>query len=270
MKPLIIQFSGGRTSAFMTKFLFEHFPNREKHVLFQNTGKEHEETLKFVLECDRRWDLRVVWLESVVHHGERKSSTHKIVDFESASRNGGPYEEVIKKYGLPFHLASTCTRELKVHPAQSYVKSLGITDYEQAIGIRADESHRINRDRAAKENIIYPLADIIQVNKKFILSWWANQEFDLNLPEYLGNCDCCFKKSVKRLIQIARTEPERLSWWSRMEKDFGHIKAKENNPFVFFRGNRSAEDLLALAKETPSLFDNPEYEFETDCFCKST
>lgn len=40
MKPLVIQFSGGRTSAFMTKFLFEYFPDREKHVLFENTGLE--------------------------------------------------------------------------------------------------------------------------------------------------------------------------------------------------------------------------------------
>src|SRR5689334_17839749 len=120
MKPLIIQFSGGETSAFMTKFLFEYFPDREKHVLFENTGREDEKTLEFILECDRRWDLRVVWLEADVHHGKRKSSTHKIVDFESASRNGEPFEEVIKKYGIPFMFSSCCTRELKIRVAHSY------------------------------------------------------------------------------------------------------------------------------------------------------
>jgi hypothetical protein len=268
MKPLIIQFSGGKTSGFMAKFLQEYFPDREKHYLFENTGKEDERTLEFVRECDVRWSLNIVWLEAVVHHGQRKASTHKVVTFETASRNGEPYEQVIKKYGVPFHTASHCTRELKINVGLSYLKSLGLNDYEMAIGIRADEAHRINRAQAAKRKIIYPLVDMIRVNKKFINDWWARQDFNLQTPEGLGNCDFCFKKSIDHLVALTREHPQRLNWWGEMEKKYGAMRSRLE-PCVFFRGRRSAEDIRELAA-APTLFSNPEFEVETDCFCKAS
>lgn len=268
MKPLVIQFSGGRTSGFMAKFLFEHFPDREKYVLFENTGKEDERTLCFVDECDRRWDLGVVWLEAVVHEGERKATTHKTVNFETAARDGEPYEAVIRKYGIPNLGFPHCTRELKKNVCNSYIASIGLKDYEVAIGIRADEAHRINRKTAREEGFIYPLADIIQVDKRFIDEWWSRQGFNLDLPHYLGNCDMCFKKSINRLVVIAREQPTRLKWWAEMERIHKDAGAGRGNR-AFYRGHRTATDIQRLAA-APTLLDNPEFETETDCFCKST
>jgi hypothetical protein len=269
MKPLIIQFSGGKTSGFMSKFLQEYFPDREKHYLFENTGKEDERTLEFVNECDRRWNLNVVWLEAVVHFDERKSTTYKVVTFETASRNGEPYEAVIQKYGIPNIAFPHCTRELKKNVSGSYISSLGLEDYEIAIGIRADEAHRINRKVAKEEKLIYPLTDIIQVDKRFIDTWWDKQDFNLNLPHYLGNCDLCFKKSLNKLITIVREEPGRLRWWHEMERKYKSAGAGSGDR-TFYRGHRSAKDIDALATASPTFFNNPEFEVETDCFCKST
>lgn len=268
MKPLVIQFSGGRTSAFMTKFLFELWPDREKHVLFENTGKEDERTLEFVNECDKRWNLGVVWLEAVVHYDARKACTHKIVTFETASRNGEPYEAVIKKYGIPNLGFPHCTRELKTNVCNSYVASLGLEEYETALGIRADEAHRINRATAKEKNLIYPLTDIIQVDQRFISDWWSGQEFELNLPHYLGNCVFCFKKSINRLVVIAKERPAELEWCDQMERKYKDAGAGAGDR-RFFRGHRSAQDIKELAS-APTLFSNPEFEVETDCFCKST
>jgi hypothetical protein len=268
MKPLIIQFSGGRTSGFMTKFLFEHFPDREKHVLFENTGREDERTLEFVNECDRRWNLGVAWLEAVVHYGERKGTTHKVVTYETASRDGEPFEAVIKKYGVPNVVFKPCTRELKKNVAKSYIASLGLDDYETAVGIRADEAHRINRENARKEKLIYPLADIIRVDQRFVDEWWAKQDFRLDLPHYLGNCVMCFQKSLNKLVVIARERPEELEWCDRMERQYGGVGPQVGDR-VFFRGHRSARDIKELAA-APTLFTSPEFEVETDCFCKST
>ena len=57
-----ISFSGGKTSAYMTKMLLDHFrkhePWREIVVTFANTGQEHEETLKFVDRCDKVFATR--------------------------------------------------------------------------------------------------------------------------------------------------------------------------------------------------------------------
>jgi 3'-phosphoadenosine 5'-phosphosulfate sulfotransferase (PAPS reductase)/FAD synthetase len=57
MDNILISFSGGRTSAFMCKLILSSpkYANSKKLILFANTGKENEETLKFVNKCDKEW-----------------------------------------------------------------------------------------------------------------------------------------------------------------------------------------------------------------------
>jgi 3'-phosphoadenosine 5'-phosphosulfate sulfotransferase (PAPS reductase)/FAD synthetase len=45
----------------MTKRLIDE--GGEYLVTFQNTGKEMPQTLEFINECDKRWNLNMVWLE---------------------------------------------------------------------------------------------------------------------------------------------------------------------------------------------------------------
>src|SRR5690606_32173340 len=73
-RPLLITFSGGRTSAFMARLLLElpKYKNSQKLIVFANTGRENEATLKFVNECDKRWNLNVVWLEADVNEEKGK------------------------------------------------------------------------------------------------------------------------------------------------------------------------------------------------------
>lgn len=58
----VINFSGGRTSAYMTNRLINE-GLQDYIVTFQNTGKEMPQTLDFINECDKRWNLNIVWLE---------------------------------------------------------------------------------------------------------------------------------------------------------------------------------------------------------------
>jgi len=121
----VIQFSGGRTSAYMTHRLITEQPG-EYLVLFQNTGKEMPQTLDFIHECDQRWGLGIVWLEY------RYGNNFEVVDYETASRDGRPFAELIahKKHFLPNRMTRYCTDQLKIQTARRYLQSIGVTEWE--------------------------------------------------------------------------------------------------------------------------------------------
>lgn len=252
MKPLIVSFSGGRTSAYMTYHLLKNTPDRSNvHVLFANTGQEDERTLEFVNNCDKFFGFNTTWIEAVPNPQAGKGTDYEIVDYETASRDGKPFERVIAKYGIPNKAYPHCTRELKMNPIIKYVRSLGLKKrtYDMAIGIRADEFDRMS-SKANQEGIIYPLVEW-GVTKQDVLTWWINQPFDLMLPEHRGNCTWCWKKSFRKLFTLANESPEIFDFPKRMEREYGLAGANRDGETarVFFRSNTSTEQLLELAKE---------------------
>lgn len=252
---LFVSVSGGRTSGYMAKRLKDEY-SREFEMVFgiANTGQEWEETLLFADRCDKEWGLNLVWLEAVVHHGEKVGTTHREVTFETASRNGEPFEEVIKKYGIPCKAYPHCTRELKLQPIRSYLNSIGwkTGTHLTAVGIRADEPRRIRKD-AKKAGIIYPLFDLFPTTKPEINDWWEEQPFNLRLEEHQGNCKWCWKKSTKKLVRIAQESPEVFEFPSRMEEMYGLAGHNvDGTKRVFFRNWMNTKGLLQLAGMSPT------------------
>ena len=286
-----ISFSGGRTSAYMTKMILDHWSDKYEFIVtFANTGMEHEKTLEFINKCDLHFNFNTVWLEADVKHGEREGTGFKVVTFETASREGEPYHEVIKKYGIPNTAYPHCTRELKLSVMRSYLKSQGFNHKEikTAIGIREDETRRVSK-QADVNNIVYPLIDEFPTDKKDVLQWWSKQEFDLEIPEYQGNCVGCFKKSFKKQFKTLDQNPNALDFYVEMEQLYPQVGNKEStikeiwnidpieyeeaiargedigDPIVidykeikypdrvFFRGNTSAKTLLELWKNNKDL-----------------
>ena len=252
MKPKYhISFSGGRTSAYMTKLILDNWSDRYEFIVtFANTGLEHPKTLEFIHNCDTYFGFNTIWLEAVVHEG-RIAPTHKIVNFSSASRNGEPFEEVIKKYGIPNPAFPGCTRDLKLSPIKSYLKSLGIIESRipSAIGIRADEKRRVNLKTAENRTLEYPLIDVWPTDKDEILDWWQDQPFDLNIDEFEGNCLGCYKKSLKKHFMQIERDPLVYDFHRRMEAKYKKVGPQEGER-VFFRGNLSTDKLFALYEET--------------------
>jgi len=282
MKKIVISFSGGRTSAYMTLFLLSSnkYKDYQKIIVFANTGKEREETLSFVNEFEKYIGMCIFWLEADVQPNKGEGTKHKLVDYKTASRNGEPFEDVIKKYTIPNQQFIHCTRELKISPIRSFLRSIGLKkgDYLEAIGIRADEQHRINWDRAKKDNLIYPLVTDIRVNSQFIRDYWDNMPFDLGLKDYEGNCDMCYKKSKRKLLTLISENPNAIDWWIEMETKYG------NDEHVFYRGNTSGLDLVELSKQpfqkavdlhellkqAPTLFDTRfdyDLDSQSNCMC---
>ena len=124
-----ISFSGGRTSAYMLyKVLEAHDMSLPEGAgcCFANTGKEDENTLRFVHECETRWNVPIVWLE-----WRAEAPKFAIVNYETASRNGEPFEQCIAHYKkLPNPAQRWCTGQLKIRTIHRYLRSLGWKHHE--------------------------------------------------------------------------------------------------------------------------------------------
>jgi hypothetical protein len=285
---LLISFSGGETSAYMAQWALQNWRAKYPEILvvFANTGQENEETLAFVRDCDDYFGFGTVWIEAVQYHGQRKSAGFKVVGYNTASRDGAPFEDSIRKYGVPNSKFKDCTRNLKQNPIDAYARSIGWLpgDYDLAIGIRADEIDRISAN-AAKRRIVYPLVRPHPMTKPKINSWWAAQPFRLKLRGYQGNCKWCWKKSFRKHFTIIAENPEYYDFPRRMERLYGKVgpefaKDTADNPLppdyrrTFFRGNKSVDDLFVeyekikgdfVAADDESAVYDPDWDVAGGC-----
>jgi len=258
-KNILVSVSGGRTSGFMAVYLKELYKRENLLFIYANTGRERPETLEFLNSLDQHYQLGLIWVEAKVNPIKGKGTGYTIVDYKSCAKNGEPFTDVIDKYGLPSKLYRHCTRELKESPIHKYAKDFFNGDYLTAIGIRADEKHRLTK----RKNFIYPLSEI-NVNKKFINDWWKKQPFDLKLQEHEGNCDFCFLKSKKKRVLLLR-EGLNVDWWNDIEKKH----STDRQPKMDVRNNITIEGLIKISRDMDlqlSLLDDTDF----DCFCKST
>lgn len=251
MQTNIINFSGGRTSAYMTKRLIDE--GLENYlVTFQNTGKEMPQTLDFINECDKRWELNIVWLEY------RKGNNFEVVNYETASRNGRPFDELIdwKNGFLPNLRIRYCTDQLKIQTSKRYLKSIGLKEWTIYNGIRFDEPRRWQKMKNLPNfmNLEMPCVKW-KVTKQDVLDWWSKQDFDLQLKEPYGNCDLCFLKGKGKLMTIARERPDLFEWWVKHE-DYDKNKT--------WKKEISYTQLKEKAESQHQMFDDdPSFE----CFC---
>lgn len=269
--PAIISFSGGRTSGYMLHQILDAGLQDDVHVVFANTGKEMEETLKFVQECSDRWGVHVTWLE--YQAAEEPKDRWRLVDFETASRNGEPFEQVNrKKRFLPNPVTRFCTSELKVKAMARWIAAtMAWPAWTSVVGIRADEPRRVarisvpNRDRDER---YAPLA-VAGVGVEDVLAFWKSQSFDLALPvidnkTYHGNCDLCFLKGYNQVQNLIREEPARAIWWAQEEQAVGELAEKKTG--AFFRCDRpSYTEMYEHSLDQPELF--PWDDQLIDCFC---
>ncbi|WP_312462335.1 phosphoadenosine phosphosulfate reductase family protein [Comamonas sp.] len=261
-KPrLRVSFSGGRTSAFMSIWLKQHMSDHyDMRFVFANTGWEHPDTLRFVNEVDKRYDLGVAWVEAVPRRELGKSSGHRVVTYETASRNGEPFEAVVAAYGLPNQTFGHCTRELKLNPIKDYFASIDWAGTQTAIGIRADEMRRVSK-RADEAGIVYPLVDMIPTIKDDVLAFFEGFDWDLGIPEHQGNCIGCFKKSDKKLLTLYRENPENFAFPVRLDQLYRNVGPNNvPGPRRMYRGHRSAPDLVAEFATADTAYRPPVHD----------
>lgn len=258
--PAIIQVSGGRTSGFMLRQILDAhggtLPNNVK-ACFQNTGKEHEATLVFLREMQRRWGVPITWLEFTWSKDAGKG--FRVVDYCTASRNGEPFEAaILQRSFLPNPMVRFCTSEMKIHTAERWAEAVGMSDASRVVGIRADEHRRIARMNG--DGVELPIARAGHTVAD-VLAFWRAQPFDLKLPggdNTFGNCDLCFLKGRAKIEKIMRTTPTVGEWWARMEEKAG----------ATFRNDRPTyRQMLTQITVQGQMFDDAVEDDTLPCQC---
>lgn len=269
--PTCISFSGGRTSAYMLWRVLQSNGGLplEARVLFANTGKEEEATLRFVNECSERWGVPITWLEYV------QGGLHTTTTYSYACRDGEPFEAVIAQRSgtLPNPISRYCSSELKTRTMHRYLRALGWSEWETLIGIRADEPRRAAKFRfnphpeTKDEYVRAPLVDAF-VTSAMVGEFWRSQPFDLDLPNIKGktmhgNCDLCFLKPAAQVASLIAEKPERAVWWAKQEKG---AERRATGDGRFFRIDRpSYAQMLKFSQEQRDMFDHNEEAIA--CFC---
>ena len=273
-KNIFCSVSAGYSSVMMAIMLPKWFPDHNIINVMANTSKEREESLEFMNECDKHYNLNLIWIEAEFHD-KGTGVTPKIVSYENLKRNGEIFETGIKKFGIPNKENKWCNRDMKLEPLRKYADSIFSTNnYSIAVGLRADEMDRVRKDYKTN-NVFYPLLDR-GISNRDRNKFWKEQPIQISIPAYKGKCDMSYAKSNRKLMTILKEEPDKADWWDRMIKTYGSIPIevkpsynelmkKNNGVQTFYRGYNTIEDLVKMA-EQPFTRATDEYIYENDLF----
>lgn len=238
-EPCILGCSGGRTSGFLVRKVLDAYDNRlpsTVHIVFANTGKEDEMTLKFVERISIEWSIEITWLEYVNAYPKHD---FRVVNYATASRNGEPFDDMLKwkaRYRrevkklppvLPNPAQRMCTGDLKMKTIARFARRLWNlkrpSEFSAALALRADEPRRIDsaRKRDNEGGVAYFPLDVAEIVAADVLEFWKGQSFDLGIKSYQGNCDLCFMKNRESMDRLLRENPGRAEWWAQKEKESG-------------------------------------------------
>ena len=202
----VVSFSGGRTSAYLV-YLMEQKRKIETwdvDYVFMDTGAEHPGTYDFIERCAKEFGINLTCLKAVINPRLGVGPTYQVIDIADIGWDLSMFSAISKKHGAPYCPGGEhCTQHLKTIPYQKYCRDkYGKGNYTTWCGIRVDELKRLK----PKDGYKY-LAEISSMTKNDILGWWSQQNFDLDIDEWDGNCVFCIKKPINRVALAALTNP---------------------------------------------------------------
>lgn len=264
-KVQVVSFSGGRTSAYMV-WLIESMRKSGEwtapvEYIFMDTGAEHPKTYEFIKKCVEHFGIKLTCLRGDFNQPIGTGHTYQVIDVGEIKYDmlNGSFAKLMMKYGVPHVMSAFCTSRMKNDVFEKYCNDkYGKGNYVTWLGIRADEPSRL---KIGKRADLRYLAEISDFDKEYVLDFWDEIPFDLEIDEHLGNCVFCIKKSINKLALAARDEPKLLAYWlgaidaasDRLnqpvektteglfqEKYVQHIKKG-----VMYRGSNSMESIIA-------------------------
>ena len=238
----IVSFSGGRTSAYLV-YLMEQKRKKENievEYVFMDTGAEHPKTYDFIKKCVNYFGIDLTVLKIEINPELGKANGFSIHGINSIGWDLSRFKVMVAKYGNPYNPSGGyCTDQMKTQTYKRYLKSIDC-DIITWIGIRIDEKSRL-KDR---ENFRY-LAELSSMEKQDIIGWWSQMPFNLETPEFSGNCAFCIKKSPSRIAIAQKESPELHDEWNEMIKN-ANPKEREFPVDAIYRGKLSFDGIASL------------------------
>ena len=241
----VVSFSGGRTSAYLCYLMKEKYGD-EVDFIFMDTGAEHPKTYDFIRNVNNYFNLNLTCLRGDFNQPLGKGHTYRVVDINSIGADLEPYRQMVMKYGTPTVTSAWCTSRMKEETHDKYCNNMyGKGNYQTWLGIRADEPKRLGN--IGRSKFLRYMAEISDAEKEDVLKFWSEQDFDLGIPEWLGNCVFCFKKSDLKLAAAQRDAPSLYVEWTEMVENAPDRNKKEGrNSMHMYRKQRTIQSVIGM------------------------
>jgi hypothetical protein len=250
-KNIFVAISGGRSSAMMSYHIHtsEKYKDYNKVYCFANTGMERPETIKFLKDVEKYWGIQITKIEGVYSTEMGVGITYKIVDWDDLNMSAEPFENAIMHMtkgaydGLPNQSSPYCSSRMKTYPSKKFADEIfGKNKYKMALGFRAEDMpKRISwAEIKADKTRIFPLLTDFEkpITQSDLNIFFDNQPFKLGIHSKLGNCELCWKKGNKSLIEGIQYGTRFIEWMEKIEKKYND---------TMFRNKTSIKDLVKMA-----------------------
>jgi len=270
-KNLMVTVSGGRSSAIMARHIQtdKKYADYKKIFVFCNTGMERPETINFLKNIEKYWELPLIKIEGIYSKDLGTGIKYKIVDYDNLNMNALPFSEMIEHKnkgifdGLPNQNAPYCSENLKTIPAKKLCDDIfGVNNYKIAIGFRKEDMPKRISWAEIKEQKqkIFPLLTDFEtpISQLDLNKLWKKEKFKLELHGKFGNCELCWKKSDNNLIENIIFGTRFIDWFKNEEEKYNSVS---------FRGHKSITDLVKLSELPRTIKLELETEDDFNCVC---
>lgn len=209
---LVINFSGGKDSTAMLAYLCEHYPDVPKHVVYADTGWEHDDTEQWCRDMVARFGLEL-------HVVRNKNKT---------------FLEMVERRGMfPGMNERQCTSDLKRDPIMTWVRN-NVADpmVINCSGIRSEESSNRKKQRKLRRNkretnsrrTIWDWCPIKDWTETQVLAYLQERGLPLHpVYSYLRRFSCrvCIFMTQHDLRQVQQHDPGAIEIIDELEQRIG-------------------------------------------------
>jgi len=199
--------------------------------IFCDTGAEHPKTYEFINNVVNHFGIDLTCIRADISLEKGIGSTYRVVPLSECKHDLVPFRATMMKHSTPTLINCHCTDRMKSTPSDKYCNDkYGRRNFTKWLGMRIDEPGRINNvknqlemfeietKKKAPVNLDY-LGNISDCTKQDVLDFWSKMPFDLEIPEWLGNCMFCIKKTPQKVALAARQEPEHAAKFIELIND---------------------------------------------------